>query len=383
MNGPRVLRGVTVLVFLLVGLALGGSASAGSRTLKMVPLVEHWDGSSWTQVKVAPPGATLVQLNAVVAPSATEVWAFGYTHYAQHWNGTVWTRVALPVPKGAQSPEFDGAAAVSPNDIWAVGDAEFRGSTYAAHAVVDHWNGHRWRMVASVPSGGYSRLAGVTALSATNVWAVGVVGVNTGKRITERTLIIHWNGKAWKRIPSPSPATRYTPAGSKSDSLAAVAGASSEDVWAVGSYYRVAADGEHAMHPLVLHWNGVRWTQVPSPDPAGAGHRSFLFGVTAPSVTGVWAVGSAARHGNQHALAEHWDGTRWNIVPTTRNPLFGVSGVSANDVWAAGGWTSGDVEHWDGNAWTVQLKLIHDDALMAVAEVSPTDVWAVGVQFVS
>ena len=47
-------------------------------------------------------GAPLVQLNAVVAPSATDVWAFGYTRYAQHWNGTVWTRVALPVPKGVR-----------------------------------------------------------------------------------------------------------------------------------------------------------------------------------------------------------------------------------------------------------------------------------------
>jgi hypothetical protein len=213
---------VTVLVFLLVGLALGGSASAGSRILRMVPLVEYWNGSSWTQVAVAPAGA-------------------------------------------------------------------------------------------------------------------------------------------------------------------AVAGDSSHDVWAVGEYYRVAADGDHAVHPLVLHWNGTRWTAVSSPDPAGSGHRSFLSGAVAPSPTGVWAVGSAVRHGThwvQHALAEHWDGTSWHIVPTTDNPLTGVSGLSANDIWAAGGMTGGDVTHWDGSAWTVHTKLAHDDALTAVAEVSPTNVWAVGVRFV-
>jgi hypothetical protein len=335
----------------------------------MVPLVEHWDGSSWTQMKVAPTGAPLVQLNAVVAPSATEVWAFGYTRYAQYWNGTSWTRVSLPVPKGVKSPEFDGAAAISPNDIWAVGNA--------TRAIFDHWNGHTWRMVPS-PLFRHCRLLGMYALSSRDVWAVG----QTRKGTTLRTLTIHWNGKAWKRIPSPSPATPNTPAGSIQGSLAAVAGDSPHDVWAVGSYYRVAADGEHAMHPLVLHWDGARWKQVPSPDPAGPGHRSFLNGVTAPSPGGVWAVGSASRHGNQHALAEHWDGAHWNIVPITRNALFGVSGLSANDVWAAGGWTSGNVAHWDGDAWTIQTKLVHDDALMAIAEVSPTDVWAVGVQFV-
>jgi hypothetical protein len=348
----------------------------------MAPLVVHWDGSSWTQVKVAPPGAPLVQLNAVVAPSATDVWAFGYTRYAQHWDGKAWHRMSLPLPKGAQSPEFDGATALSPNDIWVVGEAELRGSTYAAHAIIDHWNGHRWRVVSNLLSGRYSRLSAVTALSPKDVWAVGVAGVDTGKRVMERTLTVHWNGKVWKRIPSPSPATPYTPAGLKDDSLAAVAGSSSGDVWAVGSYYLQTANGDHAMHPLVLHWNGVRWTQVTSPDPAGPTHRSFLYGVTAPSPSGVWAVGSAARHGNQHALAERWDGTRWNIVPVTRNPLFGVSGLSSEDVWAAGGWTSGDVAHWDGSAWTIQAKLVHDDALMAIVEVSPTNVWAVGVQFV-
>jgi hypothetical protein len=364
MNRPHVVRGVVILVFLLLGLALGGSASAGSRTLTMVPLVEHWNGSSWTQVKVAPPGAQLDELTAVVAPSATDVWAFGYTRYAQHWNGTVWTRVALPVPKGSQSPEFNGAGAVSPNNIWAVGDAELAGSTYAAHAIVDHWNGHSWRMVPSPPSGGYSRLLGVAALSSTNVWAVGFVGIDTGRTLTLRTLTVHWNGRAWKRLPSPSPATSHTPAGLIQDSLAAVAGTSVRNVWAVGRYYVVAANGDHAIHPLVLHWNGTRWKAVSSPDPSGPTHRSFLYGVAAPSPTGVWAVGSAARNGVQHA------------------PLAGVSAATAADVWAAGGMTGGYVTHWNGSAWTIRTKLDYNDALTAVAEVSPTNVWAVGVRFV-
>ncbi len=347
----------------------------------MVPLVEHWDGSSWTQVEVAPPGAQLVELTTVVAPSATDVWAFGYTRYAQHWDGTAWKRVALPVPKGSQSGEFNAAAAVSPNDIWAVGDAEPAGSAYG-HAIVDHWNGHRWRLVPTPTSGGYTQLVAVTALSAKDVWGVGVRGVDTGRRITERTLTMHWNGKAWKRVPSPSPATSYTAAGSIEDSLAAVSGSSSHDVWAVGQYYLAAANGDHAMHPLALHWNGTRWKAVSSPDPAGPTHRSFFYGVAAPSSTGVWAVGSAARNGVQHALTERWDGAQWQIVPAAGNPLSGVSALSADDVWTAGGETGGDVTHWNGTAWTIQTKLDHDDALDAVAEVSPTNVWAVGVRYV-
>ncbi len=370
------------MVVLLFGLALGGSASAGSTALRMVPLVEHWNGSSWTQVTVAPGGPQLDELVAVVAPSATDVWAFGYTRYAQHWDGTAWQRVKLPVPKGAEGPEFRGAAAVSPDDIWAVGDAELAGSSYASHAIVDHWNGRRWSQVPTPPSGGYSGLVGVTALSADDVWAVGSVGVDTGKRITLRTLTIHWDGTAWTRLPSPSPATPYTPADSVDDSLAAVAGVSSQDVWAVGAYYFVAADGNHALHPLALHWDGSRWKQVPAPDPGGPTHRSFLSGVAAPSATGVWAVGTFGRNGAQHALAERWDGTRWRVLTAAGgSPRAGVSALSADDAWTVGGLDRGDVTHWNGTAWTVQTKLDHLYGLTAVAEVSPTDVWAVGVQF--
>src|SRR5215472_7971516 len=44
-------------------------------------------------------------------------------------------------------------------------------------------------------------LAGVAATSATNAWAVGYTDTDT-------TLIVHWNGKVWKRQPSP-PAGAY------------------------------------------------------------------------------------------------------------------------------------------------------------------------------
>ena len=374
-NGPRVLRGVVILVSLLLGLALGGSASAKSRTLTMVPLVEHWNGSTWTELQIARPGGQLDQLDTVVAPSATSVWAFGWTRFAQRWDGTAWQRVALPVPKGSQSPEFHAAAAVSPNNIWAVGDVELPGSTPPAHAVIDHWNGHHWRMVRSSAPAGYSQLLGVTALSAKDVWAVGTAAGGT--------LTIHWNGKTWKRIASPNPTTPSTPARSSGGTLNAVAGHSSHDVWAVGQHYVVDADGNHALHPLVLHWNGRRWKAVSSPDPSGPAHRSFFYGVAAPSATGVWAVGSAARNGVQHALAERWDGTRWRIVPAHGNPLGGVSALTANDVWAAGGETGGSVTHWNGSAWTLQTRLDYNDALGAVVEVSPTNVWAVGVRLVS
>lgn len=365
MNRLRVLPVVGIAVVLLLSLAPGGSASA--RSLLVVPLVEHWDGTAWTQV-AAPTGSA--GLNAVVAPAATDVWGFGTSRTAVHWDGTSWHRVSLPLPKGSAFGEFVAAAALSPADIWAVGDV-------STHALIDHWNGRRWKYVPGPPNNRYS-LTGVAALSAKDVWAVGETGVTTPTGGGERTVTIHWNGKAWKRVPSPNPTTRMTSSPNFNDTLAAVAGSSAHNVWAVGQYW-VVKNGTRGPRSLVLHWNGSRWKQVPTPDPLTRGHASYLSGMAAPSATGVWAVGTVNRHGAGHALAEFWNGAHWRIVSTTGPPLSGVSALGAADAWAAGGRdVGGDVMHWNGSAWSVKTKLGDRRGLLSVAEVSPTDVWVVG-----
>jgi hypothetical protein len=371
MNGPGVLRAVAVLVVLLVGLALGGSASA--RSLRVVPLVEHWNGTAWAQVAVPSGGSAL---DAVVAPSASDVWAFGPSRIAVHWNGTSWQRVSLPVPQGSAAPQIVGAAALSPDDIWAVGVVSRANGP--DQALIDHWTGSRWQLVPGPPKNAYT-LYGVAALSAKNVWAVGYTGVSTATGGGLRTVTLHWNGTAWKRVPSPNPTMRMTSSASFNDTLAAVAGSSARDVWAVGQYY-VVANGTRGSRSLVLHWDGSRWKQVLTPDPLTPGHASSLYGVAAPSATGAWALGFVNRHGARHALAEFWNGERWRIVHPAGAPLAGVSALAANDAWAAGGPYAGPgrVMHWNGHVWTVATKLATRHGLAAVAEVSPTDVWAVG-----
>lgn len=369
MNVRRLIRAVVVLAVLLLGSALGGSASA--RSLSVVPLVEHWDGTSWAQVAV-PSGGTSPA--AVVAPAARDVWAFG-GRSAVHWDGASWQRVSLPVPKGSGAPIIGAAAALSPENIWAVGVVS--PTNGPEQALIDHWNGSRWQLVPGPPKNKYT-LSGVAALSAKNVWAVGETGVSTPTGGGLRTVTIHWNGKAWKRVPSPNPTTRMTSSANFNDTLAAVAGSSARNVWAVGQYY-VAANGTRGSRSLVLHWDGSSWKQILTPDPLTPGHASYLAGVAASSAKGVWAVGSVNRHGAGHALAEFWNGARWRIVHPVGPPLAGVSALGADDAWAVGGRFGGcDVMYWNGSAWTVKTKLDKNRGLAAVAEVSPTDVWAVG-----
>ena len=73
------------------------------------------------------------------------------------------------------------------------------------------------------PAGGalvvHGQLYGVAAVSAGDVWAV-------GRTHFFRTLVMHWNGAAWRRVPSPS--------FSSNEELTGVAAVGARQVWAVG-----------------------------------------------------------------------------------------------------------------------------------------------------
>ncbi|MBV8941077.1 MAG: hypothetical protein JO240_05065, partial [Solirubrobacterales bacterium] len=72
-----------------------------------------------------------------------------------------------------------------------------------AKTLIEHWNGKAWNVQRSANPGGSSRddLEAVAATSATNAWAVGHDYIGP----TEQTLIEHWNGKTWKVQPSVNP----------------------------------------------------------------------------------------------------------------------------------------------------------------------------------
>jgi hypothetical protein len=134
-----------------------------------------------------------------------------------------------------------------------------------------------------IPSAPGTQLSAVTALSPTNVWAVG----NTaGGRAT---LIEHFNGTSWSVVASPNAAT-----GSVLDAnaLTGIAAASANDIYAVGFFADPTIAGGFE-RTLIEHWDGSKWTIVSSPN-STAGHDQ-LFGVTTRSDGTAIAVGTAGQ----------------------------------------------------------------------------------------
>jgi hypothetical protein len=207
---------------------------------------------------------------------------------------------------------------------------------------IEHWNGKRWSVVASPSPGAQSNfLEGVTALGPNNVWTVGNF-MNTGNYITpstpEQTLVLHWDGTKWSVVPSPSPSFS---AGGAGDSFGAVAAVSGGDVWAVGATLDPTSG---VAETLTERWSGSSWSVVPSPSTG----NDILYGVTAFSSNDVWAVGQTQdpTSGFPTTLIEQWNGSSWSVVPSP-NPSSGANppggrlrALSADptsgQVWAVG-----------------------------------------------
>src|SRR5713226_9528426 len=92
------------------------------------------------------------------------------------------------------------------------------------------------------------------------------------------------------------------------NNLRAVAAVSSGDIWAVGSTY-----SNQILSPsstLTDHWNGTRWSIVPSPNVGSSFNQ--LDGVAVVSASDVWAVGNYISQNPAKTLIEHWNGTSWS-----------------------------------------------------------------------
>jgi hypothetical protein len=235
-------------------------------------------------------------------------------------------------------------------------------------------------------------LLAVTAAGSRDVWAVGDY-VSGG---TAQALILHWNGAAWSLVPSPF----INGLGNKLTGIKALA---ADNVWAVG----VFEDFNSINHTLVEHWDGTRWSVVPSPDRAvpGLSTNNVLLGVAAISATNVLAVGTYYTTGvdSFRTLAERWNGQAWQIVASgnlfttlgkDNNFLLGVTAGPTGTPWAVGAATldvqTGNsaarstqplIERWNGTSWRVVSSpnyLPNQGTLFGVARESGTNVWAVG-----
>jgi hypothetical protein len=171
-----------------------------------------------------------------------------------------------------------------------------------------------------------SELDALTVITPTNAWAVGFYDP-TGDG-ESRPLIVHWDGQKWSRVKVPYPRR------SGQTLLTGVDAVAPDDVWATG---QTGQNGTQISRTFVVHWNGVSWHRVPSAsEPQSTNH---LVSVAAMGRHDVWAVGGyKTLSGASMPLIEHCAKRRCDEVGLPKEDrkfvLEDVSGQSANNVWA-------------------------------------------------
>lgn len=290
-------------------------------------LVEHWDGSRWSVVASPnPAGKTFVVLNGVDAISANDIWAVGHSGdpssipfqtLIEHWNGSSWSIIPSPSPGTYNGNVLTAVAAISTNDVWAVGWYQSGTTGQEGGALTMHWDGTSWTVI---PNPSRLTLYGVTAISADDVWAVG------------EQSILHWNGTNWTIVSFPPPSGDSYPI------FKGISATSANDIWVVG-YSQWAYFSGYRYSPLTYHWDGTRWSRVPN----AGGIDEYLFSVTAIAPNDVWAVGD-------NGQTQHWNGAAWSRViapyPDNGGRFNAVAAASAGDVWAVGQYSQAVTNQW-------------------------------------
>ena len=291
--------------------------------------IVRWDGHAWTRVESPSVPDYSNHLLAVAALAPDDVWTVGASHrgtdlwrtLTMHWDGQAWKIVPSPTLEPISS--LNAVAAVAPNDIWAIGEHSSGTKGSGSQPLMLHWDGQAWKIVPAPGDANSGVLNGAVAFSSNDVWAVG--SITEGVEGRPMALVMHWDGKQWRKVPALAPGELWS-----------ISGKSSGDMWAVG--YNGPAT-------LAMHWTGSNWQYIQTPNPGS--RTNILDGVVVRSPNDVWAVGAMSDDQGDATLAMHWDGSKWSAAPgilvgTNVATLSGVA-LAGSEVWAAGSYITGDL----------------------------------------
>jgi hypothetical protein len=295
-------------------------------------------------------------LNAVSGTSSTDVWAVGFyfncnnvenTPMALHWDGLRWKAVPTPPLRQTGNAAFNGVVALAQDDAYAVGYMPADNS--AVRPLIEHWDGKSWKLMRGpIDRTTGNPLFGISALSPTDIWAV---GVRVAQGTSIKTLVLHFDGANWTIVPSPNP----LPTGDlNQNTLLSVHASSPTDVTAVGFLLDA---GRQVETTLIEHWDGGKWKVVPSPNQSSAaGSLNRLTGVSGVAGDDLYASGffaDAATGGQENTMIQHFDGKNWTIInsPTKglSQQLLGIFALpGTTDLWSVGAFAPNGIDPESG-----------------------------------
>ena len=258
------------------------------------PLVEMWDGSTWTIATTPSTGATRTYLNSVSCVSPTACTAAGYvdtgsayTPLVETWNGSAWTVAATVTPTGSTDSAFDAVSCQTSGFCVATG---YTSDGSYDQTLIETWQGGSWSITPSPDTSTTENqyLYSVSCASPTVCSTVGYAE-NASTLNGDDNLVLDWNGSTWTVAPVPS-------AGADGGGLDGVDCFGPTSCVAVGYVY--TGPSYSAYHNQVLAWSGSTWASqaAPSASPIGRDYLAGLSCVPGSTCTAVGATGGTSAY---------------------------------------------------------------------------------------
>ena len=267
------------------------------------------------------------RVNQALAVSDADIWAVG-DGCSLHWDGSRWQEVPTGIVKGSWT-QFFGLAQFGADDVWTAGFAPMRDHAQA-RGTVQRWDGSGWTDLPMPAVAAFWSLKGIAGASPEDLWAVGRVH---GQR--SDPLALHFDGQEWQRVPVPGVEGR-------SVQLSDVAVLGNGDAWAAG--YKWDSGGIRTRQPFAVRWDGQAWTTGEVPD--GPGQITKL----ASDGKKLWGLGYAAPPVVPYVAA--LEGTSWQVIPGPPGPpeatytaLHGGAMLSGGNLLAVGASSMPDDSH--------------------------------------
>jgi hypothetical protein len=314
----------------LVGVSAAGPAAAWTVGLAesgngktIVPLVESWNGTKWTQVGLS---TTVISklgsdplLDTVAASSPDNIWAFSFVGGWLHGSGTTWTAGKL-----ASTAVLVQSSLAIGDSAWAFGgtvsSAGFK--PYAGYYTPKGWTR------TTVPAKG--TISAASAVSSTDIWAVlGAGELGLGQKSGG---LIHWYAGRWHAV-------RGLPSALDNSSLDSVRAVSDDNVWVGGA----VKNSKKGTTEALGHWNGKKWTVTDLHATASAFKYSVV-SIVPDGSGGLWALGSciAGKCPDTSGASRLWHetGGKWSgpVQPKLSKSETALTGLAATgkSVWASG-----------------------------------------------
>jgi hypothetical protein len=263
---------------------LGASSSRDAWLFDTSPLLGkalHWNGNRWA-VRDIPRWVVRGNLSGTVALTIADfgragMWVFSegqesfsrLVPFAARYQHGRWAKARLPgIPIQV--------SAVSPTDIWALADPASLPRN--PHPFLMHWNGKRWSTTAipapsKIPPKSVEFVRDLVAAGPNDVWLQR--DIETGTQGARTLYLLHWNGKAWHRLPLRKPTSGVVEMARDGH----------------GGLWLVTNGPGPAFRWFFDHMNGGRWTRTLVPGTAKTTVQEVTRLAWIPGTRSEWAAG--------------------------------------------------------------------------------------------